>query len=136
LEIFNVSKPRTTTRTFKAITIGAAITAAVILLPTGAAQAERVDCKKPASFNRDVKNDNAKQTRYGNIWGSQVAFFSANTNAGNGNGGETANWLTNTCLVNIPTDDTSIQNGNAFDPAGFFDNRATDPGNSGVVGDS
>jgi len=62
--------------------------------------------------------------------GGGVAFFSANTNAGQGNGGEMALLVSEdgVCLSGLPTDDKGVQLGNALDP--FWGFIATDPGNS------
>jgi len=84
----------------------------------------QASCKEPASFGRDAKG-NGKTTQFGNIWGSQVAFYSSNTDAGVGNGGELATLFG--CITGLPVDDRSIQLGNAHEP---FYILATDPGNS------
>jgi hypothetical protein len=111
--------------------ISLAVTAMAVLTFAGAASAQ--ECKINGAFDKDNK-------------GSDMSFFSSNTNSGKGNGGETATKGTllgtfdfTYCTSGLAVDDHDY-NANANDPdvvnVTFFgipilySETATDPGNS------
>lgn len=110
-------------------TLGTTAFAIGMIAFSGSAFAE---CKINGAFDKNNK-------------GSSVSFFSSNTNAGAGNGGETATRGTvlgrefTLCASGLNVDDSTF-NRDAFDPlvvdVKFFGNQilysetATDPGNS------
>ena len=112
---------------FTAAIVGGSLLAGAVGLAPNGASAQQVECKLP--------NENA----------NPIAFFSANTDNGIGNGGERA-----VIVENIPTGNISYlcdtpdapdgqdRDSDAFDPAvsvspggSVVRTRANDPGNSG-----
>ena len=101
-------------RSLVAVSAGIALFGASAVLLSGSASAGIAGgCKVPAA----VFNSKGK--------GSTVSFGSANTNAGNGNGGEIAS--IGGCVSGLPYPPDSSVNINAFNGSPYFN---TDPGNS------
>ncbi|MEY3201600.1 MAG: hypothetical protein RIR70_1150 [Pseudomonadota bacterium] len=99
------------------------ISAGILVASAGSAMANgdyQTDCVVPGATKLEKP-------------GGAIAFFSANTNAGGGNGGEVAVLLGpeeeggSYCYSGIPSDDKGVQYGNAQNPWWPI---ATDPGNS------